>query len=337
MQALIFLFSVLLCAATLVAERAAGIDWDFHPDVVTYAFEYDAVVAGGLAALPNQLYYFLSAAVEGEWEVLVAINVLFYALTNCLLGKLLLTSLSDRAEEVLTKRKIWMLFIFLILFSPYRLHLATHALKDTLIIFFLAATVFARGGVLRATLAWIPLLLLRVYAILYLFIFIRGRWLLLGGIVTGGAMVFFDAPVLDFLEERNEIEMRGREFDTVPTFSEFGLVGSIVRGLLWPLFLLTGGFAALSPSGFFIPVALEFIAVQLWCRYVLRTWAITLGVFLSLAIIGMAVTSFTAYIRYAYPVFVVTPMLLLAQRRTTGAFGPSKPLNTADKVWRVRV
>lgn len=315
MQTIIFLGSLILCAATLAAERLAGVGWDFHPDVITYINEYDAVVAGGLAALPNQLYYYLSAVTDGDWEVLVAINMCFYAATNCLIGRLLLGSEPAYVGERPSSRRARVLFVALILLSPYRLHLAVHALKDTLIIFSLALAVMARSRWFACAVAWVPLLLLRVYAALYVFIFIRGRWLVLVTLSAVIGLAFFDAPVLEFLEDRNEIEMRGRDFDTVPTFSELGLAGSFVRALLWPLFLLSGFFAALSPSGFFVPIALEFIAVQFWCRYALGKWAATLGLFLSLAIIGMSVTSFTAYIRYVYPLFVVTPLLLMSQHR----------------------
>lgn len=306
-NSLVFFVSTLACIIALILERIAGIDWDFHPDVVTYITEYKSVAAQGLETLPNQLYYFITDWVDGSVSLLIALNVLAYCATNVIIANVY----SDfrRAKGLIRKGSV--VLLVLLLFAPYRLHLAIHALKDTFIILTLCIFTAYQGRTIYSWLAWIPLLLLRIYAGFYTLILVRGRLLLLIIVLAAVSISFLDLPVLEFLQDRNEAGMHSREFDTIPSFSELGILGTFLRMIIWPLLVVSGAFAILSPALLFIPVALEILLARAWSRHVFGHLGLTIGLMLCLAVIAAFVNGFTAYVRYAYPALVVMPIIIM--------------------------
>lgn len=318
---LVFLLSFFACIIALVLERIAGINWDFHPDVITYLTEYKSVTGQGVDALPNQLYYFVTGFVDGSLSILIALNVLAYCTTNLIIANVY--SNFCRSKGMALQRPL--AFLVILLFTPYRLHLAIHALKDTFIILSLCSFSAFYGRSVFSWLMWIPLLLLRIYAGIYMLIIARGKYIILLTSLAVFSIWFADLPVLGFIVDRNEAGMHGREFDVIPSFSEMGLTGTILRMLAWPLLVVTGAYAFLSPALLFLPLALEAIVSRLWSRHVLGHFGLTVGLMLCLAVIAALVNSFTAYLRYVYPVLVTMPIILMREIGTrTSANEPIK-------------
>ncbi|KXS31017.1 MAG: hypothetical protein AWT59_2857 [Candidatus Gallionella acididurans] len=305
---LVFLVSLIICIIAIVIERMVGIGWDYHPDVITYITTYKSVTEQGLDALPNQLYYFITNWVGGSVSLLIALNVLAYCTANMIIANVYYDFCCVKGR---VKRKGSILMLVLLLFAPYRLHLAIHALKDTFIILSLCTFAAFNGRSIYSWLAWIPLLLLRIYAVFYTLILVRGRMLL---IIIALAIVligFLDLPVLEVLQDRNEAGMHSREFDVIPSFVGMGLTGTILRMIVWPLLVVTGAYVILSPALLFIPLALEALVARVWSRHVFGHLGLTIGLIVCLAVIAAFVDSFTAYLRYVYPALVVMPIIIM--------------------------
>lgn len=249
----VFIISIFICIFALFLERLIGIDWNFHPDAVTYVTNYNDVVFSSLLALPNQLYFYISYIAKGNIFELISLNILAFSITNIIFFKEY-----SRYSRVFNKQSL--VYLSLLLFTPYRIHLAIHILKDTLVILLFTLIVTNKKIRLNSFLLLTSLFLTRVYSLLYFILFIRLRLLLLLCLAFFILMNFFDIQLLDFILERNNAGMHNRTFDTIPTFSDFGLMGTFARMIAWPVLLLSGFFIVLAPNLFFVPIFLEIIA-----------------------------------------------------------------------------
>ena len=297
----VFLSSFVAAMIVLLLERSIGIGWDFHPDAAYYSLmgsEFEV----SLISVINNLYALVAWMVVGEVEWLIAINIVLYCVTN-VLGY---NYISRQCKGSLGRAtSLILLGVFLI--QPYRVHLAVHALKDTLIIILLCLVVI--GG--RRAIAYLFLLLVsRVAAIIYVIPLVSRRMLLLVVALVVSCFFVLDDYVFEALLSRNEIDMGGRDFDTIPRFSEYGLVGSVLRAVLWPMFIFTGVFAVFAPALAFIPIAAEIAAGRIALLRVSGSFRVLGVVFLACACIGLVVNSFTAFVRYCYPLICVMPLLV---------------------------
>jgi hypothetical protein len=304
---IIFLASVFICTLALLFEQAIGINWDFHPDAVNYVTVYNDVVSSSILALPNQLYFYIAYVAKGNISVLIALNILAFSITNLIFFKEY-----SSYSKVFNKKSL--VYLFLLIFTPYRIHLAIHVLKDTLVILFFTLIVGSKKIRLNSILLLTSLFLMRVYSLIYFSLFFRIRLLLLSLLTLFILMAFFDIALLDFILERNFAEMHNRAFDTIPSFSDFGLMGTLTRMVVWPVLLISGYFIVLAPNLFFAPIFLEIIATRLWSWRFLRSAGLNLNLIFCLALISALVNSFTAFLRYAYPLLVVMPIILMQNR-----------------------
>lgn len=117
--------------------------------------------------------------------------------------------------------------------------------------------------------------------------------------------------ITTFLLGQNALEMTFREADRVPTFQNLGLLGVFIRAIVWPFFNLTGIYALISPSILYFPVAIGAFMIQFWSYIVFRKFAITPMVFCVMALIAMLVPGYASYIRYCFPILIVTPLLMM--------------------------
>ena len=298
----IFSISFITCLVALYFERMIGIGWNYHPDVVTYLNEYGSRVAEGNVI--NNLYYYVAYFSAGNLFTLIMINVIFYSVTNILM----VNSYAENLQHLKFSRfKILILFLVIAL-TPYRIHLAIHALKDTLIIFLLLLFTL-NSGLGRRFLLIIPMVLFRVASIIYFILFLRWRIIIFGFILIMLISFLMDMGVIDFLVSRSNAGMHSRDFDNITTFSEFGFLGSVMRMFLWPLLLITGSFSLFSPVPVFLFLTLEMVAGKIWWYLVGINLESIFMMLVTLAIIAGGVDSFTSYIRYAYPILVVVPFL----------------------------
>lgn len=309
--AVVFFASVAMAALFLAIERLAGIPWDFHPDSVTYATLADdtvrAILAQSYVSILNNGYYFWASLLDQSVFWMTTANIIMFAITNVALFRF-------HEQYCVNGRGSarWLIALSLLMINPYRLHLATTALKDTMILMLVVFMALSR----RRVIPWIVpfLLALRVASAFYLVIKLKKNQLiqlLLLAII--GSLVFAN-ELGDRLLEFNAAEMQFREFDKIPVFRDLGLFGTLARAVTWPALAITGTFAIVSPALAFFPVAIGSITNQLYCRLATGRLAMPLPVIVPMAIIAALVTGYTAYIRYAYPLLAVLPIVAVQQR-----------------------
>jgi hypothetical protein len=307
----VFLYSLICCFFFFILERMVGIGWDFHPDAVTYTQKYlvlsENLIEQGFLSFPNNVYYLVSYFLNGNISLLIILNVLAYSFTNVLIAKEFkrFSFYSNWGRN----KKIWLLL--LLLFIPYRLHLAVHVLKDTLILLGLVLVVVNANRKTLLALAFIPTFLLRVLSIVYLTVLMPNKIIKFGIPIVIIFMIFNSEFITSFLLGQNALEMTFRESDRVPTFQDLGLIGVFIRGIVWPIFNLTGIYAIISPSILYLPVAIGSFMIQLWSFYVFKKFAITPMVFCVMALIALLVPGYASYIRYCFPILIVTPLLMM--------------------------
>lgn len=301
--------SALVWVAALMLERMFGISWRYHPDAIRYVMGYHSVTRYGLKAVPNNLYYFISAAFDGRVWMLLALNCIAYCATNYYLWKYF------RTEGRTAGMPMW-LCIVAVFADAYRLHLALHPLKDSIVILCVVLVVVSR----RRLVALPIMLLTRIASALYVLPLVKRRVLIASSLLLGVVLIFVSGAV-HVLVERNAVAMGGRAFDTVPTFASLGAPGIVVRALTWPVLLISGAFVVLSPALAFLPIAACYALQQLGYFVWRRRVGVTAGVFVALVVIGAVVTTFTAFIRYAAPLMSVWLALSIraAERRRTAA------------------
>jgi hypothetical protein len=198
------------------------------------------------------------------------------------------------------------------LLNPYRLHLSTAVLKDTLILFF--AVCFATRASITLPITVFAATTLRLASPLYVIALVPTRIaLLIAAIGCIAAGVYIDV-LLPRILEFNAQEMQLRSFDNVPTFQEFGLWGVAVRCLLWPAFAFSGAFVVISPSLAYIPVAIGSVMTVAYIRLAAGSFTLPVSLLLSAMLFAAMVTGFTAYIRYIYPLIVIWPLLVVQKR-----------------------
>lgn len=287
----------------------------------------------GLSLVKGYLFYVIVDLFDSDIRFLIILNIFIYSITNSVITIFFKNNCNLESQKYLG------LLFLLVIFNPYRAHLSVHVLKDTLIIaslvfftlnktkvssiIFFIFGAFLRNGWIIYFLSFINfkvlLLLIReksgfnnnnnkylLFAVLalicYLIWFIDNNW---GTIIhiftkTNGDMTF-------------------RSFDSVPSFHELGILGSIIRSILWPILYLTGAFIFLSPTIFYFPIALGSFFLNLWIikhfKSLRSLTPVLLSVYLSMAIFAFIVSGFTSYIRYCLPVMTIIPILLINEDR----------------------
>jgi hypothetical protein len=298
----VLVLSLSAAGALLWIERAIGISWDYHPDAVTYvtlSSKFISEIAEPPLFIFNRIHYALMYGLRESVVAMTALNMLVLAFTNVLIFHAL--------KERIAQQSAWVLVLFLVfLLNPYRLHLATTVLKDTLIIFCLALVLTQ-----RAWWAWaVPLLMWRVAALMYLSTVLPKRWLIAATLAVLALLVVNLPVVLEFAQSANNTNMRFRTYDEMPNFADLGLAGTVLRMLVWPLMSVTGVFVFFSSSWLFMPVALGALVslaltVVLTQRFSPWPW---LAVYTSMAAFAFFASGFTTYIRYVYPLIGLLPL-----------------------------
>ena len=300
----LFILSVLACMFVLLVERVAGIEWDFHPDANTYVTISDGTIDNfTLGNYFGGLYYILVDLADSQVWLLITFNIFIYSMTNVALGKFF--------KKHVDRQKVTCYFLFLcVIFNPYRIHLSVHVLKDTLIIFGLVYYFTAHRKY-----AWLFFVLsyaISVRSVIYLTAFLNRRNFL---IVSMPIMLFIfiqpDGWLLSVLSSEHSVNMTFRDFDKVPNFFELGLLGAIIRALLWPFIFLTGVFYLISPTIMYLPIALGSLLLQLWHFKQFGRGALYFQVYVSLSILAFMVSGFTSFIRYGLPMLTILPILVI--------------------------
>jgi hypothetical protein len=306
---IIFIASLLVAHLFLGIERLAGIDWDFHPDAIVYIFDYE-IHTSILTDIPNNLYFFVSSVFSGNVWLLIELNIFAYALANTLGCRFL----SQGCKHIGLDRRQTTILILIFLCQPYRLHLAVHVLKDTFI-FLLLVFVIGSPTLGKRMVAIIFILALRLSSILYLLSQIPRKIMIGLFAIIFSVILMQQQELLQFLLERNEVNMGGRDFNTVPNFVSYGLWGTSLRGLTWPVLLVTGTFWFFSPIMIFLPISMEMLLARILQARMVQLPVPWLPVLVSLGLMAIMVNSFTAYLRYAYPLVCILPMMAVQMKK----------------------
>ena len=301
---LIFSLSILACLFVLSIERLTGIGWDFHPDANTYITISNGAVSNfDVQSYFGALFFALVDMMNSEVWMLITFNIFVYSITNVTLANFF------KKHTGLHKKQIWILFL-LVIFNPYRTHLSVHVLKDTLIIF--GMVYFFTSSKIYS---WIFLLLsysVSHRTVIYLVAILNKKNL----IIIMIPIVFFisiqpEGFLSSILSAKDQVNMTFRDFDKVPNFFELGVLGAIIRAIVWPFLYLTGIFFLLSPTIMYLPIAIGSFFLQFWHFKQYGKPALYFQVYLAMGILAFMVSGFTSFIRYTLPLLTILPILII--------------------------
>lgn len=303
----IFILSLVAALVALIFERAIGIEWDFHPDSVTYATTSHEITQNiineGMGSAINNSYYFLCSILNQNIEAIIAMNMIIFALTNLVILRL---HIKFAGDVDLHKYALLLLLIL----NPYRLHLATTMLKDTLIIFLVIISLM---GLRYWILSFLAMPFLRAVGIFYYGVLIPRAIFLFGVFCAIFIFLIFNERVIGLMLEFNSNQMQFREFDSVPSFQDLGLVGIATRFILWPILALTAGFCLFGLSVPFMAVALGVVMFNIYTFSLVGRSIFTWKIFLLMGVFAILVTGYGSYIRYIYPFLVISPLIVVSQ------------------------
>jgi len=301
---LIFSLSILACLFVLSIERLTGIGWDFHPDANTYITISNGAVSNfDVQSYFGALFFALVDMMNSEVWMLITFNIFVYSITNVTLANFF------KKHTGLHKKQIWILFL-LVIFNPYRTHLSVHVLKDTLIIF--GMVYFFTSSKIYS---WIFLLLsysVSHRTVIYLVAILNKKNL----IIIMIPIVFFisiqpEGFLSSILSAKDQVNMTFRDFDKVPNFFELGVLGAIIRAIVWPFLYLTGIFFLLSPTIMYLPIAIGSFSLQFWHFKQYGRPVLCFQVYLAMGILAFMVSGFTSFIRYTLPLLTILPILII--------------------------
>jgi hypothetical protein len=302
----IFTISVLFCFVLLFVERYLGIEWDFHPDARTYiespVDKYKTISFSNL--MIGNYFYVLVTFLNNSIGKVILFNILIYSVTNVALANFYYKNASYDQKKIV-------LFLFLlVIFNPYRLHIATHVLKDTIIIFGMVYFVISK----RFSWAYFMIsFLVSFRSAIYLFAILGKR----NFIIVLSLIISFLLwnkglnGMLSLFSSEFQFDMTIRDFDKVPNFFEFGTPGVILRIIIWPFFYLTGIFIFFSPSVMFLPIAIGSFFLQIWHLMQYKKFTLYFQIYLAMGVMAFMVSGFTSYIRYTLPLLTILPILIM--------------------------
>jgi hypothetical protein len=227
-------------------------------------------------------------------------NMLVFALTNGFIYKLI----REKSRYPVTGA-----LMLLLLLNPYRVHLSTTLLKETLIIFLLILIVSSTNTARAIPIA--GMFILRIASPLYLIVLMPRRFLFYGFLGVSLLTAFYWDAALGRILDFNDQEMRLRDFDTIPTFQEYGFLGAISRGIVWSLLAVSGLFALVSLAPAYVPLAMGSLLTLIFLKKATGSFKIPLRLLVVTSLFGIMVTGFTAYIRYIYPLLIAWPLIAL--------------------------
>lgn len=309
----VFVLSVFLSFSVFLIERAVGIGWDFHPDAITYTQKYHETVLSIFQRpylVVNHFYYLVAYMFNGSLWALTSLNVFFYAITNIVMVRYYRNKYAKYTVSG------FILFVVFVVFNPYRLHLSTHVLKDTFIIFF-TVILFCKWNSIYRYIVILFLMFFRVAGIMYIsaivnFNKIKNLWLLV--FFAAFFISFFGGYLFDFIDRQNATNMVFRDFDQIPTFQEYGWYGTFIRASVWPAITMTGTFSALSPALAYIAVSVGIIMSQIWSLISYRKLMFPYQIYFVLGFISMLAPGYTSFMRYSVPLIIIMPLMAIKER-----------------------
>ena len=327
--------SILIEIISIASLRFIGIDWDYHVDSVTYveksAYISEKIISSGNIFIGlNNSYYLLVNFLQSNPNYIIIFNSIIFSLTNLFLVLILRPY----------RHKFYGTFEYLILFNPYRVYLGTTLLKDTLLIFLLVVSYYFFhltkhstrfrsniANLIGKSLTLITSVLSIFFAgrtILYLFLLPRflDRLKNLKAII--GILLFFvfmnaitnhyiNMDIFSSFANASRTSMDFRDYGRIPNFATFGILGTILRTFIWPIFYLSGLFIIFSPSLelFLIAIGIVFVLFNLQKLNIIPIFP---GAFLSYTFFAGITSGFLSFGRYVLPAWILSSVILYIRK-----------------------
>jgi len=305
-----FFYSIIYSLIILFIERKNNIRIDFHPDATEYFEKADEEILNAVIDNPFQFlgkfYYVIVSYFIDNTEFLIILNILAYSLTNYILYLII--------KNIFSKKNfLYSIFILIVIFSPYRAHLAVHPLKDTLIILSLVFSFFSSSIVINFIFIFLGFML-RLSFYVYLPIFFvsikKKLFFFIFTFLFSIILFYFSSVMFDAIE--NMADMTNRSFDNVYNFINFDFpFAQILRGITWPVIRITGLAVLFHP--FYFLFLLQSVALM-YIIYVNRRYVDYRVIFfiLPLVIIATITNGYNSYLRWTQPIITVLSVWMLS-------------------------
>lgn len=330
-----FFISIFIVFFFYIFEGIIGIDRFYHPDSLNHYLTPNEKVPKFIDNLNNPGiflnfgYEFFCRIFNYNYKILILLNFIFYSITNIIIYNKIFKKL------ILRKNQFQIFILFYILFlEPYRLHLASHILKETLLILLISILIFSSNLVLKS-ISVILIEFTRKNSIIYLLILINYKSILklFKKIITKYKkntnkhfkyyfflflFLFVFICFLNFEIIYKEIitlfdkyyflfrvyffgEMSPREYDQISNFQEYGYhLGFWLKVMIWPVLFISGSFALFTSSYLFKLLGLLIILNHYLIFKITNKSFISLGFIFLIMVISIYSTSYTAMYRYSF-------------------------------------
>ncbi len=324
----IFFVSILICIIFFYFERLFGIDQFYHPDSSYYLKKHESFkhFFDNPEIIITTGYHYLSRILNYNYLYLIILNFIVFGLTNLMVLDLVLKN----NQLILNKFQIFVLLTILF-FDPYRLHLAGHVLKETILIFLLISFLYFRNILIKIFFLFLSLFIKKniifYYLIFYLDNFIKKffkikKKLSLTLILLSLFFILFfyelnflnkqNLSIFNFFSNSNQNfietleywhfrDMTGREYDNIPNFQNIGFpLALFYKIITWPALLFSGFFLFFTNSFLFKILGFMMIYFSFGTYYIAKKTYMNIGLLIILILLSLYSTSFTSYFRYSY-------------------------------------
>ena len=318
----VFALSFIICISFYMTEGVLGIDRLYHPDSSYYLKPISLYSLERYLSEPALLfhkgYLVISKIMSNNYYLLILLNFVLYSFTNVIIFNVVF----KKYFSILSNTKL-LLLSYLFFFDPYRLHLASHVLKETILIFIIIVIILSNLKILKLFFVFL-LEVFRSNSWIYLFIFITyskiknifNKKIILISIIISVLLLFLllvltktaQDLAIDFLEfnikkikQFDSNQMPLRTYDHVYQFKNFDFpVGFILKNITWPIMLLSGFFMFFVSSVLFKFLGIIILLNNFFIYIITKKTYITLGLMIILFMISVYTTSYTAMYRYSY-------------------------------------
>jgi hypothetical protein len=318
----IFILSFIICLIFYLAEGLLGIERFYHPDSTFYLKPISLYSFKAFLHNPtlwfHKGYLLVSKYLYNNYYLLILLNFILYSVTNVLIYNFVF----KKYFKILNNLKLILLF-YLLFLDPYRLHLASHILKETILIFILTVIILSNIKIIKIFFVFL-LEIFRSNSWIYLFIFITFSkikkiikkkvfyisiflFFLLVIIISIFSQIAQDTIqnilqlIINYIKEYNSKEMPMRSYDQVSQFKNFDFpFNFILKNITWPFMLVSGFFMFFVSSMLFQFLGVIILLNNFLIYIITKKIHISLGLLIILFMISVYTSSYTAMFRYSY-------------------------------------
>ena len=319
----IFIFSILICAIFYGIEGLIGIDRFYHPDSSHYLTKYMDYSLKSYLNNPkiilNNGYYHLTNLLNDNYYFLIVFNFILYSFTNILIYQKVFKKYFNKLSNI----KLFLL-LYILFLDPFRLHLASHILKETFLIFLMTLIIVSNLKIIKIIYiyfldifrpnSWIYILIYLTFSnmkkiidlkyIRIIFLLLIISFLILVVFNKPNLVIFFDQQINFYVNKMEHFyykQMPLRSYDNISQFKEFGFpIGFILKNISWPLMLISGTFIFFVSSLIFKILGIIIFINNLIIYIISKKTFISFGLIIILILISIYTSSYTSMFRYSY-------------------------------------